>query len=153
MNFTQSCLYEPWCTKISWTDPIISCRASTPKSGDKVDSTSNTLGDKTQVEENTVVQLGLYWSRPGPILSWRLIMKYFLRSFFSFLWFKMGCHQSQVKVYGQSTVWHKFAHEKSVVRLIWPSRHWRLNHKQKKTTTEKTLGSCKFCVSLKIVNF
>ena len=33
----------------------------------------------------------------GNILSWRLIMKYFLRSFSAFLWFKKGSFQFLAK--------------------------------------------------------
>ena len=35
--------------------------------------------------------------RVGNILSWRLIMKYFLRSFFPFRWFKKGSCQFLAK--------------------------------------------------------
>ena len=37
----------------------------------------------------------------GNILSWRLIMKYFLRSFSSFRWFKKGSCQFLAKEYAQ----------------------------------------------------
>ena len=40
--------------------------------------------------------------RVGNILSWRFIMKYFLRSFFSFCWFKKGNSQSLAKEWAHS---------------------------------------------------
>ena len=37
----------------------------------------------------------------GNILSWRLIMKYFLRSFSPFRWFKKGIQEGQLSVSGE----------------------------------------------------
>ena len=52
-------------------------------------------------------------ARSGKILSWRLFMKYFLRSFSPFSWFKKGSCQFLAKEYSQVLVkWAKRAQEK-----------------------------------------
>ena len=58
-----------------------------------INSVSRPTGDQ-EVAGSTPAEV-------GNILSWRLIMKYFLRSFSPFRWFKKGSCQFLAKEYAQ----------------------------------------------------